>query len=128
MKGLSVSEPWFLSMVIALGIAIVVRYVSNFLYIPPELCGGLYMSLDGSTLFIASWSPAAYKVLINGSQVWPCPKCVEHGSLTVPLNWSFAEVEVLRRDVRRLFYVVRLSNGAYVFAWDGKKAKSVCIP
>jgi len=89
---------------------------------------GLRMSLDGSTLFMWSQKPAAYKVLINGTQVWPCPVCIERGRLAVPLGGPFAEVAVATPLGARKLYAARLSNGTYVFAWDGKKAKSVCIP
>jgi len=85
------------------------------------------MSLDDSMFFMWSQKPAAYKVLINGTQVWPCPVCIERGYLGVPVDWSFAEVEVLQRGDRWVYYAVRLSNGTYVFAWDGKMTKSVCI-
>jgi len=87
---------------------------------------GLRMSLDGPVLLIESLKPAAYKVLINGTQVWPCPVCIERGRLAVPLGGPFAEVEVARESKRQL-YVVRLSNGTYAFAWDGHMARSVCI-
>jgi len=93
---------------------------------PPAQCG-LRMSLDGQALVVESRLPAAYKVLVNGTQVWPCPECVERGRLAVPLGWQFAEVEVSRQGKWRL-YAVRLSNGTYAFAWDGRKARSVCIP
>ena len=94
---------------------------------PPAQCG-LSMSLDGQALVVESPKPAAYKVLVNGTQVWPCPECVERGRLAVPLGWQFAEVEVLCRCGARLsYYVVRLRNGTYAFAWDGKMSRSVCI-
>jgi len=84
------------------------------------------MSLYDSTLVVESQKPAAYKILVNGTQVWPCPECVERGRLAAPLGWQFAEVEVLRQGKWRL-YAVRLSNGTYAFAWDGKMSRSVCI-
>jgi len=93
----------------------------------PHVQCGLRMSLDDSMLFIWSPKPAAYKILINGTLVWPCPECVEYGYLGVPLGWQFAEVEVLRHGARQSYYVVRLSNVTYAFAWDGRKARSVCI-
>jgi len=131
MKGLSPGEIGFILSSVAIialiiyGAALHFSHVSSTQQVSPPQCG-LSMSLDGPTLFIRGQLPAAYKILINGSQVWPCPKCIEHGYLAVPLGWQFAEVEVLRHDTWRL-YVVRLSNGTYAFAWDGKMSRSVCI-
>ena len=89
---------------------------------------GLSMSLYDSTLVIESQEPAAYKIFVNGTQVWPCPECVERKRLAVPLGWQFAEVEVLCRcGARQSYYVVRLRNGTYAFAWNGQMVKGVCI-
>jgi len=122
------------ALIVAFGAAAVLGIygiVRDILHAPPvpqclsAQCG-LRMSLDGSALVIESPKPAAYKIFVNGTQVWPCPVCIERGRLTVPLNWQFAEVEVSCRGTWRL-YVVRLSNGTYAFAWDGKLSRGVCI-
>jgi len=112
-------------MIVLFGLAPLVRPPTHALPAQYAQCG-LRMSLDGSALVIEGQLPAAYKVLVNGSQVWPCPECIERGRLAVLLGGPFAEVEV-SRESRRWLYVVRLSNGTYAFAWDGKFAKSVCI-
>jgi len=86
----------------------------------------LRASLDGSTLVVEGQRPAAYKVLANGARVWPCPECAERGRLAAPLGGLLAEVEVSCCGAWRL-YVVRLSNGTYAFARDGRASKSACI-
>jgi len=88
MKGLSPGE---ISLIISSGATVVLlifgaslhfSHASSAQQAPSAQCG-LHMSLDGSMLFVWSQEPAAYKVLINGTQVWPCPKCIERGYLGV---------------------------------------------
>jgi len=89
-----------------------------------KLSCGLYMSL-GDSVLVVEGEKSDYRVYVNGMQIWPRGR--DHLAV-YELEAPSAEVRVEAGAEAGTLYVTRLPNGTYVFAWNNRTAKKVCIP